>query len=93
MIPDLIYWRLDTRAPGGAIEPERRLPLVLTSIFGPPALVDLALARDGAGTVANKSVLRRHLPIGATAWAVHATGPWRPLAELPAELQPCKEQP
>lgn len=91
--PDTLYWQLRTRAPGGAVEPERRLPLVLMSIFGPPELVELALARDGNGGSANRTVLRRWRPAGAEAWALSATGPWRPLAELPAAWGLAEEQP
>lgn len=70
-MPFVVYWRLQH--------------VVLSSILGPKALVDAALAADQNGVSANRVVVRAWIPYSATAWATSERGPWQELKTLPAE--------
>jgi hypothetical protein len=71
-VPLLVFWRLPTG-------------ILLTSVLGPPELVEEASKRDHQGGSANKAVLRRHIPYGATAWSTTSAGPWLPVSDFPRE--------
>jgi hypothetical protein len=72
MRPDMLWWRM-----GGGI--------VLVSVLGPAAMVELAHSYDSNGRSANRSVLRQRVPYGAIGWSLKPTGPWTLLRDLPAE--------